>query len=454
MTEQIPLDTATGFVSRIDRLPVVGGLHRIWVTLLAIIFVFDSADLSTFALVAPKLREQWGLTVTDIGWTTSAAFFGMFVGALAGGSISDRFGRKLVIVTGALLYSVSSLLSAVSVSLGMLIVTRVLTGVGIEAMTVAALAFIAEMFPPTVRGRFQALVVGLSVIGLPLMSWFARQVVPVGTDGWRWVFVFGSVGTIAGIAIIWVFPESVRWQAMHGRAERAEKIIQRMEDEAEKRYGGPLPEPQPVHYEPARPRMLELFSGKYRKRTVVACLAWVFSILGFYGFNSWTPTLLNIRGFSVSTSLTYTSIVALAAAPGALSAWFLADRFERKKALFTVNVVVAAMMLLYGFVDNVVVILGAGILVMFFLHCQTALLYGYTPDLFPTSLRGAGTGITNGSGRLAGVIGGYLVALIAEQLGLGAVFVYIAGAMILSGGVLLLFGEKVTGRKLDTAAET
>lgn len=454
MTEQIPLDTATSFVARIDRLPVVGKLHRSWIVLLAVIFAFDTADLSTFALAAPRLRQYWGLTVTDIGWTTSAAFVGMFVGAIVGGSLSDRYGRKRVIVTGALLFSISSLLSAVSVNLAMLVVTRVLTGVGIEAMTVAGLAFVAEMFPPLARGRYQALLVGIGIAGLPIMSWFARQVVPVGTDGWRWVFVFGAVGLIAGLVMLWIFPESARWQAMHGDTERAEKILRRMEDEAEKRYGRPLPEPRPIRYEPGRPRALELFSSRYRKRTIVACLAWVFSILGFYGFNSWTATLLNVRGFSVSVSLTYTSILAIAAVPGALSAWFLADRFERKKALFAVNVVVAVMALLYGFVNSLVAILGAGFLVVFFLQCQTALLYGYTPDLFPTSLRGAGTGISNGCGRLAGAIGGYLVALIASQLGMGSVFVYVAVAMLLSGGVLLLFGEKVTGRKLDSAAET
>jgi putative MFS transporter len=437
-------------VARLDRLPATGRSHRTWIVLLALVFGFELADLTTFALTAPTLREQWGISVGEIGWITSSAFIGMFVGALVGGPLADRFGRKPTLIGGALFYSASSLLSACASDFGLMTVSRVLTGFGMEAMTVAGLAFVSEMFPAALRGRYQALILGLGVIGIPTMSWFARLVVPLGDDGWRLIFVFGALGVVVAVAMVKKLPESARWSATHGRYDDAERTLGLLEAEVIARTGEALPEPRPALLATDRPRMRALFAAGLRGRTLVMCIGWVCSILGFYGFTSWTATLLNARGFDAGVSLTYTSVVAVGAVPGALTAWFVSDRFERKHALLVVNLLIAALVLVYGFVDNLAVVLIAGFLVNYVLQCQTAILYAYTPEVFPLNLRGAGTGLTNGVGRLSGVAGGAIVAAIFSGLGMGMVFVYVAAVMALGGIVLAVFGARSRVR-LDAA---
>jgi len=84
--------------ARLDRIPVVTRSHRIWAALLCAVFLFELADLNTFAYVAPALRQHWAASVSSIGLVTSAAFLGMFVGALIGGKVADALGRKWALI--------------------------------------------------------------------------------------------------------------------------------------------------------------------------------------------------------------------------------------------------------------------------------------------------------------------------------------------------------------------
>lgn len=439
--------------ARLDRIPLATRSHRIWAALLCAVFLFELADLNTFAYVAPALRKHWGVDVGGIGLVTSAAFGGMFIGALIGGRITDRFGRKWVLIGSSAAYSLFSLASAFSPNLATLGVLRVLTGVGLEAMTVVGLIYVAEMFPAARRGRYQALILGVGLVGIPAMSWFARLVVPLGASGWRWVFVLGAVGIVAALAMVRLLPESVRWLDAHGRGEQAEHIVDGLERQARAAVGE-LPETQPLPPTPEPAQLRDLFTGPLRTRTLLLALVWIFGILGFYGFNAWVPTLLAAKGYNVVESLTYTAVLSIGAVPGALLAWPIIDRWERKNAIFVIEAAVALFVIIYGFVSSLPVVIVSGILVTLLLQMQTAFLYAYTPEVFPTRLRGLGTGFTNGIGRLAGAGGGVLVAAIYQSWGYASVFVYVAGCMLLVGGLVALFGVRTTGERLETVAQS
>lgn len=440
--------------ARLDRLPTLTRAHRIWVVLLCAAFLFELADLNTFAYVAPALQKHWGISVSSVGTVTSAGFLGMFIGALIGGRMADLLGRRWALIGATAFYSLFSLISAASPNIVVLGVFRVLTGVGLEAMTVIGLLFIAEMFPARQRGRYQSLVLGIGLIGIPVMSWFARGVVPLGGNTWRWVFVLGAVGLIAAIAMFRWLPESVRWLEAHHRIEQANALVTPLEAEVRDRTGAALPTVTIQTSSEYPGRIRELFTGRYRNRTLILSLAWIFGILGFYGFNSWVPTLLVQNGYPIVESLTYTAILSIGAVPGALLAWPMIDRWERKHTIIVIELITAAFVLVYGFVANVPVILVAGFCTTMLLQTQTAFLYTYTPEVFPTRLRGAGTGFTNGLGRLAGVAGGVLVAAVFAAWGYTSVFIYVAAAMTLAGLVIVLFGPHTSQRSLETITET
>ncbi|MGD6741834.1 MFS transporter [Streptomyces sp. BH106] len=435
-----------------NRLPVVTRTQRGWLILLGLLLMFDMGDLNTFAYAAPAIREQWGLSVGDVGVVTSAAFLGMFVGSAAGGWLADRYGRKRTIIGAVFFYSAFSLASAGAVGMADLTAYRVLTGVGLQAMVAVLMTYVSEMYPQHSRGRIQSIGLAVGLAGIPLMAWFARFVIPTHPSAWRWIFVLGAVGVLVGVLAVKRLPESVRWLEAQGRADEARTLIEQLEAEAHRATGRDLPEP---HEEPAmaRPRTAELFGPALRRRTVVTALMLSFLAVGFYGFNSWVPTLLVEHGLSTQESLTYTSVLSLAAVPGALLAWPFIDRWERKYTLWAVETLVAVGILVFAFTDSQAMLLASGLLVTLLLQTGSSFVYTYLPENFPTRLRGTGTGFVNGIGRLAGFGSSFLIAAVFTGLGFTAVFVVTAGAMVAMGLTVGLFGERTTNRSLEDLTE-
>ncbi|MCG3754017.1 MFS transporter [Amycolatopsis sp. Poz14] len=431
-----------------DRLTAITRSHRIWVWLLGYLFVFDLVDLNTFAYSAPALRGEWGLSVGAVGVITSAGFFGMFVGGVTGGRIADRLGRRPVIIGAGLLYSLFSLVSAISPNAEVLGISRVLTGFALQAMTGVLLVYVSEMFPLAKRGRYQALMSATGLAGIPIAATVSRLIIPLGHGSWRWIFVIGAGGALGALAAIRLLPESARWSAARARFGGADRVVSRLESEA-RAAGVELAEPVLVSTRIEKTRFRNLLEAKYIKRTVVASVMMIFYILGAYGFLSWVPTLLNAHGMSVTQSLTFSLVLSIAAVPGALMAWPVIDRWERKNLMAFLSVTIAVCMIVFGFFANTVTILVFGFLITLLLEAMTPIAYTYLPEIFPTQLRGLGSGIANSMGRLAGVAGSFLVPAIFAGLGFTGVFSYLAVTMVLVAVTLGFFGERTTRRRLE-----
>lgn len=420
---------------------------------------FDMADINSFAVAAPAIRKDWGLSIDDIAIITSASFFGMFAGSLIGGRLADRFGRKRIVVWSTLTYSVASLATAFSVSLIDLTILRVLTGLGLMGATTALLTYVSEMFPHHLRGRVQAFITAISLLGIPGMAFFARWVVPMGESTWRWIFILGAGGIIAAAVFQLVVPESVRWLAAKGNHAKAAAIVERMESktlDCDLRPAAPAPVTAVAPPEPGAEtsrtgsgisRLLR--DPSLRTRTIVLSIGLMFSTLTYYGFNAWVPTLLVERGMSAAESLTYVSILSLAACPGALVAMLFIDRWQRRSVILGVYVSVGALMLIFGFSSTPWVLMTSGILMMLIIQVGTASFYAYMPEVFPTGVRSSGVGVANSSGRIATFAGTFLIASIFNNLGYSAVFIFLCACSVTVGLLLGLRGEKTSNRSLE-----
>ncbi len=439
---------------RLDRLPI-SSVHRTVLIGLAFAYFFELGDLNTFAYSAPALIETWHIGVDAVALITSLSFLGMFVGATTGGWFADRVGRKLGLIYTVALYSVFSLLNAFAWNILSLGVFRFLTGVGLSAMVVIANTYISEFFPATSRGRYQGWAMTLGLFGIPATSWVARLVIPIDpTWTWRLVFVWGALGVLA-LFFIAKMVESPRWFEVHGRVDRAEAVMAGLEAQVRAEKGS-LPPPRSTTRQEvvASVPYTELFQGKYLRRTLLLLAAWIFQTLGFYGFVSWVPTLLVQHGFSVVSSLTYSSIIALGAPLGALIAALIAERIDRKWSLTIVSVVIAGFGLLYGATFQPLLIVAFGFLVTVSIQAFAPLLYAYSPELYPTEARASGAGLTYGVGRLANVAGPMIVSFLFTGYGYGSVFGYIAACWLLVAAAVGFFGPRTSRRSLEQISGT
>ena len=181
--------------SRLDRLPIFSFHYRImW--LLSFCFFFELGDINTFAFAAPAIRAEWGISINIIRNVISATFLGMFIGATTGGWFADRVGRKIALIVATTWFSAFSLLNALAWEPYGLFAARLLTGIGLSAMTAIGITYIAEMFPARSRGTFQGWIMFIGLCGIPAAAFVALQVRPLVPWGWRLVFVWGAIGLI------------------------------------------------------------------------------------------------------------------------------------------------------------------------------------------------------------------------------------------------------------------
>ncbi|HEY4174482.1 MAG TPA: MFS transporter [Rhodopila sp.] len=437
--------------ARLDRLPMTSA-HRTAFIALAFAYFFELGDLNTFAYAAPAVIRQWGISVHTVALITSASFGGMTIGALSGGKLANHFGRRRGFVCATILYGLCSLLNAAAWDVASLAVLRFVTGIGLSAMTVIANTYISEFFPRHLRGRYMGLTMTVGLIGIPATAWVARLLVPMGSWGWRLVFVWGALGVIAAL-IGRAMPESPRWLSVQGRTAEAEAIVTNLEQRALARYGT-LAEPHEQPDEPAAPRppYAALFRQPHLSRTLLLSMISITGTVGFYGFMSWVPTLLFEHGFSVVKSLTFVSVISVCNPLGALLAADLMERFERKWFNAGASLTVVICGLAYGFSRDPTWIMVFGALMVIGLQAGATGSYIYASELFSTDVRSLGTGFTYGIGRLANVAGPFIVAWVYAGLGYEAVFAFVAACYVLRG-LGYACGPRTTGRSLEEVNE-
>jgi len=436
--------------ARLERLPMTSVHHTVFLAL-AFAYFFELGDLNTFAYAAPAVIKDWGISVDTVALITSASFGGMFLGAVFGGVVADRIGRKRGMIWSLLLYAGFSLINALAWDVFSLSATRFITGIGLSSMTVIANTYITEFFPAARRGRYMGLVMTVGLLGIPATAWVSRFVVPLAPWGWRLIFVWGGLGILALVYALRI-PESPRWLRSHHRTAEANAVLDALERIAVAQ-GAILPELESVAEPPRHTRTgySGLLRERYFSRTILLGIVSILGTVGFYGFFSWVPTLLFQHGVTVVKSLTYTSVMALCNPIGALIAADLVERFERRWFNVGISMFVAVCGVLFGLSDNPILIMLLGSLVVMGLQAATVSSYTYASELYPTELRSQGNGITYGIGRVANVGGPFIIAAVFSQVGYAAVFAFIAGCYVVRGLVYAL-APATTGRSIEVVS--
>ncbi|KXB52593.1 MULTISPECIES: MFS transporter [Corynebacterium] len=415
---------------RLDRLPVTGK-HKKLLIGSGIGWALDAMDVGLISFIMAALAVHWGITPTESSWLASIGFIGMAIGATFGGLLADKFGRRHVFALTLLVYGLATGASALSTGLVMLLVLRFLIGLGLGAELPVASTLISEFSPVKVRGRMVVLLEAFWAVGWILAAVIGTFVVGAHDSGWRWALALGMVPAFYALYVRLHLPESVRFLESRGRHEEAEEIVASFE--------AAVPTDAELADAPSTPTFAEddvtsrsIWSPSLRGRTAALWTVWFCVNLSYYGAFVWIPSLLVADGFSLVKSFSFTLIITLAQLPGyAMAAWLI-EVWGRRVTLAAFLVGSACAAGLYGFAHTEWLILVAGCLLSFFNLGAWGALYAVGPELYPTHLRGAGTGAAAGFGRLASIIAPLLVPLILAGAGSGWLFALFAAAFALA----------------------
>ena len=202
-------------------------------------------DGSLFTGAVLFVKGQFGLSDLELGWTVSSHTLTATLSIFLAGPLADRIGRRTVLRIAAFMFAVSAIVAAAASNYSMLIVARLLSGLGVGSVLVAAPMYIAEISPPALRGRMVTINQLFLVLGIFLASasnllivrlenyqfeWLLKLHLAEST--WRWMLGIGVVPAVLYMFALFFVPESPRWHAMHGRFEAARRILVRAHGEA------------------------------------------------------------------------------------------------------------------------------------------------------------------------------------------------------------------------------
>jgi SP family sugar porter-like MFS transporter len=189
----------------------------------------------------PFYEKFFNLTTpSGIGWAMSSALVGCLLGSLVSGALSDRFGRKKLLILSGLLFTATGILTALAPDFTFFVVNRLLGGVAIGLASNLSPMYIAELSPAEVRGKFVSvnqLTIVIGILAAQLVNWLIARPVPAGATateilnswngqaGWRWMFGAEAVPAFLFFLLMFTVPESPRWLAKKGRGAEAEKVL-------------------------------------------------------------------------------------------------------------------------------------------------------------------------------------------------------------------------------------
>ncbi|MEE8886548.1 MAG: MFS transporter [Eubacteriales bacterium] len=394
------------------------------------------------------LLAMWGSTYT----------IGQLFGALVGGPIGDKIGRKKSILLYEAIHIAVMIGAALSPNIYVLYVFRLLQGFGLGALLVVLFAAFTEYVPGRNRGTWSSRNSFIGNWAHPICNLIAWILTISGMSmdlNWRVEFIIPSVLSILASILIYIYyPESPRWLEAQGRVEEADAIVTKIEKEIEESTGKPLP---PVTEEPKPVKKLPysaLFHGKLLRRTIVGSLVLIGMNTLQYTLMNWMPSLLNGLGYDTSESQFMTMFGLFGAPFGIFLASLYMDKINRKLLGVLLLVGMAFFGVLIGVLTSNNMVGETGLIVLTFLMNTIIYMYVcyasavYVPEMWPTSAKMSGSGFCNAMGRLANVFFPFLVTSLAAQSS-SYVFVLLAIVAVILAVCVGAFGVETRGESVE-----
>ncbi len=429
----------------------------------------------------PRIAEQWGRnpvarilglnTETSLsGWANSCALLGCLAGAMVAGGLSDKFGRKRLLIASAFLFAVSSLLTGWAGSFNQFIVWRMLGGVAIGMASNLSPLYIAEVAPAEVRGRLvtlNQLTIVFGILGAQLFNMAIAQPVPDGATaqmiadswngqyGWRWMFTLVALPSLLFFLFAFLVPESPRWLVKNGQDDQARRVLARVGGDIYAAAGTADIKKTIAAEEVARVPFRALLERRMVRILLIGCgLAVLQQWSGINVLFNYAENIFKNAGFGVNTILLFIVITGLVNMAFTFLALGTVDHWGRRSLMLFGCAGIAVSHLLMG---GAYAMHLKGLAVLVFalaaIGCYGMSLAPVTwvliSEIFPNRIRGTAISVAVSSLWIACFLLTYTFPLLERGIGTGNTFWIYAG--ICAAGFIFVraFVQETKGKSLE-----
>jgi AAHS family 4-hydroxybenzoate transporter-like MFS transporter len=384
----------------------MSGYQWLLLVLCFLIVATDGMDVAIMGFLAPAITKEWGISKAAFGVVMSAAPIGLAIGALLVGPLSDRYGRKKLLMSAIFCFGLFSLLCGFATDVVTLSALRFLTGLGLGAAMPTTTTLLSEYLPEKSRSTLLAVMFTGFNLGSALVGFGAAAILP--EHGWRAVLMAGGAIPLACLPIyLWLVPESTQFLVTKKfPAERIARTLRRV-------CGSDIPQADAYTnseqaVKTAAPAAA-LVSSQFRKTTLSLWATYFMGLLVIYLLSGWLPTLIKDAGLPIERAANITALFQLGGTVGALFVGYFMDRWVPNKVIATAYIGGAAfiLMLASSSVESslfAVFVLLAGFCMS---GAQTG-MNAFAPSCYPTAVRATGVSWMLGIGRFGSISGSFL----------------------------------------------
>lgn len=374
----------------------------------------EGYDVGVLGAILPALAEYdaWALTPLELGALGSYALVGMMIGAMAIGTLSDRFGRRTMLLSAVLLFSLAQAGAALAPTPEVFGLFRLIGGLGMGGVIPVAAALTIEYSPPAKRSFNYGLM--YSGYSLGILSAGLVALVFLEPIGWRGVVAIGALPLLVLPLLAKATPESLESLLIRGRSHDAARVAKRLRiDPYNENDWKPVPKDDGKQYS-TTDAIKVMFRGKTALATIGFWVSLFCGLLLVYGLNTWLPSLMRDAGYDLGSSLTFLIVFSMASAIGGLVIGGIADAWGKKICLVTFYLIGAVGILMLMF-PNTIIINYAFVALAGVGSISTSLvLTGWVAEYYPTYARATATGWALSFARIGAImgplIGGWIAA--------------------------------------------
>jgi MFS transporter, AAHS family, 4-hydroxybenzoate transporter len=375
-----------------------------WTTfiLCGLCLIMDGFDVQAMGYVAPAVIKEFKIPGAEMGLVFSAALTGVLLGSFLFSMLSDRIGRRPVLIAAALYFAVLTLWTATASSAKELLAIRFIAGFGLGGIMPNAMALAGEYSPARIRVTVMMLVSNFFTVGAAIGGFIAAGLIP--RYGWRSVFIFGGiVPLVVSLLMIFLLPESLQFLVLRGKSK--EKVLKWL-----KRINAPVPAGNVEFVTTEENRkgvpVVNLFREGRGLGTVMLWIINFMNLLNLYFLGSWLPKVVQDAGYPIAIAVLVGTAVQVGGSVGTIPNGWLIDRYGFRKVLTIV----------FGVATISIALIGQPSLPLSMLFLSSFIAGWCVPGgqpgvnslaavYYPTYLRSTGIGASLGFGRIGAIVG-------------------------------------------------